>query len=463
MAQQPREPNHQLEALITEAAFSRKGLARRIVDLGTERGHPGLRYDHTSVGRWLRGEEPRPPVPALLVEIFSSKLGRPITLTDLGFARKDLPKHAVLRMPTTPAEAAGILTDLAYADLKDRRTLAGSDFDSAAYSSAALRWLIAPRTALDTGNGTRELGTKDVQEIREAVRAFRVLDNQMGASRIRRTVVDYLSTDIAPLLRNARCTEPVRRQLFSAASELAQLCGWQAHDMEMQGLAQWYLVQALALARFAEDEGLGGEILAAMSQQAIYVMQPDQAIDMAQASQTAGRRAGLAVLQAEGMALEAQAHALRTDAVSCSRALRQAESAFSQAEDDDLPPWLAYFDEAYFAARIGHCFRTLGQGAQTERYARRSLRMDPRFIRGKAFNTALLASGYAVQGEVEEACRAGREAVDLTSGLGSARAVTAVGNLLHDLAPYSGAKEVATFRSYAVARLPGLRRRAALR
>ena len=96
---------------------------------------------------------------------------------------------------------------------------------------------------------------------------------------IRPTVDEYLHTDIAPLLRQSRCTEDLRRHLFSGAAELTQLAGWQAYDLEMQGLAQRYLVQALTMARFAGDKGLGGEILAAMSHQAAYVVQPEQAIE----------------------------------------------------------------------------------------------------------------------------------------------------------------------------------------
>ena len=88
----------------------------------------------------------------------------------------------------------------------------------------------------------------------------------------------------------------------------------------MQGLAQRYLVQALTMARFAGDEGLGGEILAAMSHQAAYVAQPEHAIDMALAAQLAGRRAGLPVLETESIVMEAHGHALRSDAGSCSRA-----------------------------------------------------------------------------------------------------------------------------------------------
>jgi hypothetical protein len=304
----------------------------------------------------------------------------------------------------------------------------------------------------------------DIQEIREATAAFRVLDNRLGGGRIRPTVVEYLHTDIAPLLRQGRCTEEVRRHLFSAAAELTQLAGWQAYDLEMQGLAQRYLVQALTLARFAGDEGLGGEILAAMSHQAAYVTQPEHAIDMALAAQLAGRRAGLPVLETESIAMEAHGHALRRDAGSCSRALRRAETVFSHTTTgSDLPTWLSYFDEAYFAAKIAHCFHALGQGVQIEKYAMRSLDMNPRYIRGKAFNTALLAIGHALQDQLDQACTHGREAIDLASSLDSARATTYIRRLLTELAPHDQEEQVRGLRRYAEATLPALRQRAAHR
>jgi hypothetical protein len=120
----------------------------------------------------------------------------------------------------------------------------------------------------------------------------------------------------------------------------------------MQGLAQRYLVQALTMARFACDEGLGGEILAAMSHQAAYLIQAEHTIDMALAAQLAGRRAGLSILETESIVMEAHGYALRKDTAPCSRALRRAEAVFSQATGRELPAWLSYFDEAYFAAKI---------------------------------------------------------------------------------------------------------------
>jgi len=358
MARRPKEPNQQLATLISEAGFSSKGLARRVVDLGRMRGYRNLKYNHSSVERWLRGEQPRPPTPELLSDVFGAALGRPVSPALLGMAQERTADGAALRIQLTPADAARIVRSLTEGDLKRQRVLVLSDFDLVAYSSAALRWLLAPRGAITASKGTRRIGMADVQEIREATGAFRVLDNRLGGGRIRPTVVEYLHSDIAPLLRQGRCTEEVRRHLFSVAAELTQLAGWQAYDLEMQGLAQRYLVQALTLARFAGDEGLGGEILAAMSHQAAYVAQPEHAIDMARAAQLAGRRAGLPVLETESIVMEAHGHALRRDSGSCSRALRRAETVFSRTTTgSSQPAWLSYFDEAYFAAKIAHCFQ----------------------------------------------------------------------------------------------------------
>lgn len=58
MPRLPRPENSRLKALLAEAQMSNKGLARRVVDLAAARGIAGVRCDHTSVLRWLAGEQP---------------------------------------------------------------------------------------------------------------------------------------------------------------------------------------------------------------------------------------------------------------------------------------------------------------------------------------------------------------------------------------------------------------------
>src|SRR5689334_23935212 len=62
-----RQPNERLQALIQEAGCSNAGLARRVNMCGAEHGLD-LRYDKTSVARWLRGQQPRGRAPAIIAE-----------------------------------------------------------------------------------------------------------------------------------------------------------------------------------------------------------------------------------------------------------------------------------------------------------------------------------------------------------------------------------------------------------
>ena len=80
-----RQPNERLQALIQEAGCSNAGLARRVNMVGAERGLD-LRYDKTSVARWLRGQQPRGRAPGIIAEALGRKLGRTVTIDEIGMA-----------------------------------------------------------------------------------------------------------------------------------------------------------------------------------------------------------------------------------------------------------------------------------------------------------------------------------------------------------------------------------------
>ncbi|TYK47347.1 hypothetical protein FXF68_23745 [Actinomadura decatromicini] len=346
--------------------------------------------------------------------------------------------------------------------MEQQRTLVSSDFDHGAFSVAALRWFTGPWDPAPPPATGRRIGFADIEEIRQVTSAFRILDNRLGGGHVRSPVVEYLHTHVGPLLRDGRATQQVRQELFAAAADLTKLAAWLYHDLDRQGIAQRYLIQALAMARHADDHGLGAEILAAMSQQAHYVAQAGQAVDMARTAQAAARRAGLPVLMTECEVMEAHGYAAQEGgARACARALTRAEAGYDRATTAERPPWLDYFDEAYFAAKIAHCFRDLGRPVEVEEYARKSLRMDPTYRRGKTFNIAILAMSLAEQGRLEEAVEEGRTAVDMAAGLTSARVYRYIRDVLGALGPHAGERDVAEFMDYAEERLPALRVRAA--
>ncbi|MEV6985083.1 hypothetical protein AB0M95_28015 [Sphaerisporangium sp. NPDC051017] len=430
-----REPNLLLRHLIAEADFSHKGLARRLNDLGAVRGLAGLRYDHSSVLRWTSGQQPRDPVPALLGEIFALRLGRPVTQEDLGMAGGATSLDLGQEFTHSWQEGVETVTALWRADMERRRFLLDSAFAVGAGSTGALRWLTLPMGATPQAAGPRKVGAPDIAAIREVTRSFGELDNRFGGGRVRAAVVKYLDSSVAPMLKDGTYGEATGRALASAAAEVTRLAGWMAYDLEQHGLAQRHLIQALSLARGADDHGFGGEILAGMAHQAIYIGQPRHALDLAGASQLSARRAGIPSLLAEAYVMEAHAHAALSDRAACAAALHEADLAFDRRNPEDEPQWIRYFDEAYLAAKYAHCFRDLGDGPQAVRYARRSLDMDGRYVRGRMFNLSLLASAHALCGEAEAAGQAGQAALDLAGGLQSARTRSYVADLRKRLRP----------------------------
>ncbi|WP_329522161.1 hypothetical protein [Spirillospora sp. NBC_01491] len=455
MAPRCKEPNRRLAELMAEVGLSQKGLASRVVRLGERRGSAALRYNHSSVARWLRGELPRDPAPDLIAEVLSVELGRQITAAEAGMRTREVSGDVGLEISTSQGGGVDVLNSLVEADRGGRRRILGSDVDPAACASAALRWLVGPwDTSPAAPAGGRRIGAAEVEEIRQVASAFRVLDNRLGGGQVRSPVADYLHSRVVPLLREARCSEEVRRGLFSAAADLTKLAAWIHHDLDRQGMAQRYLIQALGMARHAGDQGLGGEILAAMSQQAHYLALPDRAVDLARAGQVAAGRAGMPVLMTECQVMEAHGYAAQKQARACALALTRAETTYDQTGSGDASPeWLDYFDEAYYAARIAHCFRELENGAETQRYALKSLAMNPTYRRGKVFNVSILAQSLAVQGEVEEACVEGRRAVDLAGGISSQRVYRYIGEVHRALEPYCAEPVVAAFTQYAGERL----------
>ncbi len=443
--------------------MSNKGLARRVADLAAAQGLVQIRCDHTSVLRWLAGEQPRPPVPELAAAVMSQALGGHVSATDLGMTPSDLPGDLGLQLATAWTDTVATSTSLWKADVQRRRFLVNGVFAGAALPASALRWLTSPHADAPASSGSRRVGQADIDAIRGLTQSYREMDNRLGGGSLRSALVSYLDDDVTHLLTAGSYSGDIGRQLAAACGELSQLAGWVSYDSDQHGLAQRYLTQALALARHADDPALAAETLAAQAHQALYLAHPEAAVDLARAAQATALRHGSATLLTECLVMEAHGHAASKDPRACAITLAQAERAFDRAARQDDPEWLAYFDEAYLAARMAQCFRDLGDGRHTASYARRSLDMDGRYVRGRAFNLSLLAGASVMQREPEQACAVGQQALDLTARLTSARSVRYMRDLARLLRPQASLPVVREFRDQVAARLPAAAGRAAPR
>ena len=229
--------------------------------------------------------------------------------------------------------------------MQRRHLLRGAGFSAAAYLTPAMRWLTSPLDERPSGDGPHVVGEADIEMVRRITGVYRTLDNQYGGGHVRESVVRFLDTEVAVLLRG-RYDPRTGRALLAAAAEATQLAGWTTYDVGMNGLAQRYMAQALRLAATAGDRALGAEILAAMSHQAAYMRASTEAVDLARAAGRAAADAGIAAIQAESAVLEAQGHAVGGDSVACASALDRAERALDRADRTSDPQWLGYFDEA---------------------------------------------------------------------------------------------------------------------
>ncbi|MEF9884289.1 MFS transporter [Streptomyces sp. P9-A4] len=485
MSREQRGPNEKLGTVLALAGISNAGLARRVNDLGAQRGLT-LRYDKTSVARWVaKGMVPQGAAPHLIAAAIGQKLGRPVPLHEIGLADADPAPEVGLAFPRDVGEAVRSATDLYRLDLAGRRaggggiwqSLAGS-FAVSAYATPASRWLITPadpsvereaphpagapgRTtgaAGPTGAGAAavaaehaRVGHSDVAKLREAAEDARRWDSKYGGGDWRSSMVpECLRVDAAPLLLGSYSDE-VGRALFGATAELTRLAGWMAFDTGQQEAAQRYYIQALRLARAAADVPLGGYVLASMSLQATYRGFADEGVDLAQAALERNRGLATARTMSFFRLVEARAHAKAGDGPAAAAALKSAEGWLERSRvGDGDPTWLGFYSYDRFCADAAECYRDLKAPREVRRFTEQALSQPTEeFVRSHGLRLVVSAVAELESGNLDAACAAGTRAVEVAGRISSARTTEYVRDLLHRLEPYGDEPRVVELRERA--------------
>ncbi|TPQ17339.1 regulator [Streptomyces sporangiiformans] len=467
-----RTPNRQLAALIAEAGFSNAGLARRVDQLGLEHGLD-LRYDKTSVTRWLRGQQPRGTTPALIAEVFTRRLGRRLTAQDLGLDAC-APVYAGLEFAATPEEAVDIVSGLWRKDSGSHAELRKIAFTPAGLVVPSRDWLIGraddrvgrgeatigrvpaqaqgrpavprQRTQTERQPGQR-VSAGDIAALRSVGELFRALDHAYGGGHARQALVRYLEHEAEPMLRGTY-GEQTGRRLFAAAADLTRLAGWTSYDIAAHGLAQRYFVQALRLSQAAGDRAYGSYVLVTMSRQAVYLGHGREAVQLARVAQQGVGSSAPPVVQALLHAAEARGHGVLGEVRACTSSLVRAERALEAARPtDDVPYWARFFDEAQLADEFGHCHRDLQQYRAAAQHAERSLQLRaPGYARSRLFCRVVLATARLGLGELDQACQLGAEAAAQAAEMRSVRAAEYVRDFERRLEPYRDAAPVRGYR-----------------
>ncbi len=437
-----RQPNERLQALIQEANCSNAGLARRVNVCGVEHGLD-LRYDKTSVARWLRGQQPRGRAPAVISEALGRKLGRTVTLDEIGMANDaNLASGVGLHFASGVLGAVEQVCELWRGDVGRRDLLSGSTGAVSALVEPSRDWLITPpdaRVARSTGAG---VGMSDVAAVRAMTGALAQLDHRFGGGYVRPVVVHYLNSVVSGLIAGSY-KEPVGRALFAAVARMTELAGYMAVDTGQAGLAQRYYIQALRMAQAADDRAFGGYVLAAgMSHLAVSLGNPREVAQLARAAQEGARGHATPRTEALFHAAEARGHALMGESRAfrerSEEALSALEIAEARADSGDDPEWIAHFDRAYLADELAHCHSDLGRPSEAAKQAQEALRGHPEDrVRRRAIGLFVLASAQVQQRELEHACRTGSKAVDLLETLRSGRGSEYLEDFRRRLVPFA--------------------------
>ncbi|MCI3153449.1 MFS transporter [Streptomyces sp. GB4-14] len=466
MSREQRGPNEKLGAVLALAGISNAGLARRVNDLGAQRGLT-LRYDKTSVARWVsKGMVPQGAAPHLIAAAIGQKLGRPVPLHEIGLADADPAPEVGLAFPRDVGQAVKSATELYRLDLAGRRagsggiwqSLAGS-FAVSAYATPASRWLITPADSSvareaspsDGSGAPLKVGHSDVRKLREAAEDARRWDSKYGGGDWRSSMVpECLRVEAAPLLLGSY-SDDVGRSLFGAAAELTRLAGWMAFDTGQQEAAQRYYIQALRLARAAADVPLGGYVLASMSLQATYRGFGDEGVDLAQAALERNRGLATARTLSFFRLVEARAHARAGDAHAAGAALKSAESWLERSRPGDSDPtWLGFYSYDRFAADAAECYRDLKAPRQVRRFTEQALsKPTEEFVRSHGLRLVVSAVAELESGNLDAACEQGVRAVEVAGRISSARTTEYVRDLLHRLEPYGDEPRVVELRERA--------------
>jgi tetratricopeptide (TPR) repeat protein len=430
----PHHPNRALRALITEAGWTGRELAQAVNALGGEAGL-ALHYDRTSVAHWLSGARPRPPVPDLICEAFSRRLGRRLSQADIGLG---LPQSAARpgngqRDPA--AELSRLFTLQAQADAGRRPGLTACTYRVAALEAPA--WAPGSRTpaARAPAAGPAVVNAETVRVIESVAQVFSAHDAAYGGGGTRRALAGYLAHDVAPRIR-AAARPAVGPRLYSAAAQLAYLCGFMCFDDELHGLALHYYLAALRLATEAGDESTYAITQRAMSVQARLLHHDRQAVHLAEAAATA--KTVTPVRQAFLYGQLAVAHAAAGDRISALTWLTAAERHLDRATSAETaligayhPASLAH-QQAAVLALLGDRKGAIGALTLSLRYRPATER------RSRAITTARLAELQLREGYLDEATHTWSGFLDDYPYLRSARARTALNIMRSMLHPHAG-------------------------
>ncbi|MDO0909386.1 hypothetical protein QQM39_00455 [Streptomyces sp. DT2A-34] len=445
----PRTPNQALRALLAEAGWSGAQLAREVNALSLAQGTV-LRYDRTTVAHWLAGSRPRLPVPSLVAEALSRRLGRSVRTQDTGLIDG---VDAGLTPGAPVSEGSGVdrLDHLLHTTGRCGIAMAG------AYSLAALAIppgrVPAGGTPDPTLRSPASATRAQVESARELLAVFSCSDAAFGAGSILRPLRQYLSATLLPWLRGDM-KPAVRRDLFTVAAQLTYLCAFAHFDMNRHAEAQHFYLASIELAREAGDRVGYALGLRGLSVQAHALRHFPEAHRLAEQAVTVGLRHTPPHQQAFLLGQLGVAQAGHGD-TGHTRSLAAAERCLERSSSGTSP--VGAFHPGSLALQHAAVAKSRGDHRAVVGALGVSLRLRPAGEhRSRALGLAELAEAQLTAGHLEQACVTWHGFLELYPQIHSDRADERLRALAARLRPHAATPAAAALirRAHEVRRRP---------
>ncbi|MFJ9843057.1 sporulation protein [Kitasatospora sp. NPDC101155] len=390
---------------------------------------------------------PKAPAPALLALALGERLGRTLSLDEMGMAgAPPITIETGLNFHRDPDQALHLAAE--YWSTVDRRSFVKvSPFALTAYSAPVTRWLAVPTDPPLPRVGGRRVGRADLDDLRAAAEEARRWDSKFGGGNWRTSMVtDCLSQRAAPLLRGT-FTDKIGTELFAATAELARVAAWHDVDMGHHASAQSHFVQALRLARASGNPAAGSYVLATMSLHTYLRGFTDEAIDMAEGAYERSKHDAAARVLAFAKLAEARAHGRAGNAPAAAAALIRCEQLVDAADTDPRDPnWLAYLTQARVAADAAEIYRDLNRPTDVLRWDQQVAAMpEGVFSRAVGIRQTVIATAHLQQRTLEPGLEAGERALTILSGVHSTRSRSYLRTLTTALDPWRTEPEAADY------------------
>jgi tetratricopeptide (TPR) repeat protein len=391
-----RQPNERLLAQRLRRGWSLEDVARELLDLSIRLDDRKLGVSPTMVYNWEKGRHrPRSPYPRLLCLLYEC------SADDLGL-------YGPGALGELPRRASG---------------------------------LVVP--AFGAGRPERPLHVSEatVRNLETVTAAYRRMYHTVAAHDLIDDVAQHAKTTAGFWRRTADPT--LRHDLAAAASEITMLAGRMSFfDLGRPSEAEPYYQDALDAARDAGDRPLQAVVLGNKS------FLPRSRGDIAGALRLLDEAKRLVpdepVIRSWAMALEAMTHAWAQEPVGSLGALEGAEAVLDDARPGQGPAWFDYYDRSRLAGFKGQVHIRLAQPDSAHTVLEEAIgALNPEAAKQRACYLADRATVCVDEGEVEQACQLGIQALQLLGEVEYETGVQRVRDLRVKLRPWRNHPAVA--------------------